>query len=156
MSALHFPSGGGGRDRPVGPRHYPLAGHEASASDEVEALRVAVVERDEGVRDSTCMLINAAGYCSTGYANVSLLRREAQYIDFDCVVINFDASARADLSDSCLEIDVPIVVLTSNVEADRDAALRRLNAAVRLEIPVPPDELLDAISRLARRASGGN
>ncbi len=119
---------------------------------------IHVIDDDEGVRDSLCVLLETKGYTTTAHGSCQDFLSNLSVTDALCVVadMRMPEMGGLDLQKHLLEksIDLPFIVITGHGDVPSAVQALKSGAVDFIEKPLKTDLFLAAISRAveSRRA----
>lgn len=119
---------------------------------------IHVIDDDEGVRDSLCVLLETKGYTTTAHGSCQDFLSNLSVADALCVVadMRMPEMGGLDLQKHLLEksIDLPFIVITGHGDVPSAVQALKSGAVDFIEKPLKTDLFLAAISRAveSRRA----
>lgn len=110
---------------------------------------IAVIDDDDAVRDSTCVLLEAFGHTIAAFASAADFLADPRVANFDCLLLDLQMPGMSGIE--MLEalrargIATPVIILTGN-GARRSPRLAKANVTTVLRKPVASDLLLEAVA----------
>jgi two-component system response regulator FixJ len=117
---------------------------------------IVIVDDDDGVRDSTRVLLEACGYATDGYASANEFLEKTSGKSGDCLLLDVQMPGMTGIE--LLEhlrrsgIQTPVVLMTANIEGIGDRAVRA-GAVTVLRKPFVEDALLKWIALACQRTA---
>jgi DNA-binding response OmpR family regulator len=111
-------------------------------------LRVAVVDDDEGLRDTVSALLQRAGYAASAYASADSLLAALDHAPPDLLLLDLGLPGvdgfelRVALLEHPIGAHIPVLVMSG----DRSARARAVHARAYLPKPVDPAHLLTVVA----------
>jgi len=115
---------------------------------------IVIIDDDDGVRDSTRVLLEACGYATDGYASANEFLAKTSGAAGDCLLLDVQMPGMSGIE--LLEhlrnhgIQTPVVLMTANIESLGDRAIRA-GAVTVLRKPFAEEAVLKWISLACQR-----
>ncbi len=114
-------------------------------------LSVCIVDDDDAVRDSLCLLLEAHGLCVEAFSSPLAYLNRALDGRFDCLVLDLHMPEMTGLELTerlrAEHVTTPVIILTGRIDRALAPRMERACIAALLSKPVSEEELLAAIKR---------
>lgn len=120
----------------------------------VASKTIVIIDDDEAVRDSTCVLLQSYGYPTQTFPSADVYLRETGGAAGDCLVVDVQMPGLSgvELVEAlrARAIATPVILMTANVES-LGARGQQAGAAAILRKPFAEDALIQAVARICGR-----
>ena len=120
----------------------------------VVSKTIVIIDDDEAVRDSTCVLLQSYGYPTQTYPSADVYLQETSGALGDCLIVDLQMPGLSgvELVEAlrARAIATPVILMTANVES-LGARGQQAGAAAILRKPFAEDALIQAVARACER-----
>ena len=117
-------------------------------------MTIVIIDDDEAVRDSTCVLLQSYGYPTQTYPSADHFLQETAGASGDCLVVDVQMPGLSgvELVETlrARAIATPVILMTANVESLGERG-EKAGAAAVLRKPFAEDALIEAVTRACKR-----
>ncbi|WP_372785774.1 response regulator [Phenylobacterium sp.] len=118
---------------------------------------IYIVDDDDAVRDSLCVLFGVEGLAARGHVSAQALLDDLPGVPHGCIVTDMHMAEMTGLELLCrlkaLGVALPVIVMTGRGGPALAAEVMAAGAAAFIEKPFGPEDIIEAV-RTAMRESG--